>query len=189
MRRSVLPIALAAAFGGADQFLGARAWVVGSWAIDASLLSAPWLLVAFVAGWSQRTARRAVILGFVCTIAALVGYWAMTLSPIEGAVVTVRGVRGLLVGQSAYAVGGVLTGPFFGWLGYRWRTQRDWVSALAVALAVCCEPLAHAAAGVAVSFHGVWAAEVVAGLAMALYVVVAARRRPRSKKLDAPGYG
>jgi uncharacterized membrane protein (UPF0136 family) len=177
VRRSLLPIALAVAFGAADQFLGARAWVVGSWATDASLLSAPWLLVAFVAGRSQATAKRAVILGFVCTIAALVGYWAMTLSPIEGAVVTLRGIRGLLVGQSAYAVGGVATGPFFGWLGYRWRTERDWASALAVALVVCCEPLAHAAAGAAVSFDGVWAAEVVFGLAMALYVVAVARRR------------
>ncbi|MFL5951203.1 MAG: DUF6518 family protein [Gaiellaceae bacterium] len=180
MRRSALPIALAVAFGAADQFLGARAWVVGSWATDASLLSAPWLLVAFVAGRSQRTAKRAVILGFVCTIAALVGYWAMTLSPIEGAVVTLRGVRGLLAGQSAYAVGGVVTGPFFGWLGYRWR-RRDWVSALAVALVISCEPLAHLAAGAAVSFDGVWAAEVAAGLAMALYVVVAARRRTTTR--------
>jgi hypothetical protein len=177
VRRCLLAIAFAAAFGGADQFLGARAWVLGSWATDVSLLSAPWLLVAFVAGWSQPTAKRAAILGFVCTIAALMGYWAMTLSPMEGAVVTLRGVRGLLVGQSAYAVGGVLTGPLFGWLGNRWRTRRDWIGALGAALVVCCEPLAHAAAGTAVSFRGVWAAEVVVGLLMALYVVAATRRR------------
>lgn len=47
----------------------------------------------------------------------------MTLSPIEGAVVALGGVRGLLVGQAAYAVGGVVTGPLFGWLGHRWRTE------------------------------------------------------------------
>jgi hypothetical protein len=177
VRRTLLPIALAAAFGAADQFLGARAWVVGSWAIDASLLSAPWLLIAFLAGCSQATVRRAVILGFVCTIAALVGYAAMTLSPIEGATVTPRGVRGLLVGQTAYAVGAVLTGPLFGWLGYRWRTRRDWTSALVAALVVCSEPLAHAAVGTAVSFRGVWAAEVVVGFAIALYAIAATRRR------------
>jgi hypothetical protein len=102
---------LATAFGAADQFLGARAWVVGSWAIDASLLSSPWLLVAFLAGWSQPTAKRAAVFGFVCTIAALVGYWTMTLSPLEGAVVTVRGVRGLVVGQSAYGLGALVSGP------------------------------------------------------------------------------
>lgn len=177
MRRWLLPIALAAAFGAGDQFLGARAWVVGSWATDASLLSAPWLLIAFVAGWSQPTTKRAVVVGFVCTIAALAGYWAMTLSPIEGAVVTSRGIVGLLTGQWAYVMGGLLTGPLFGWLGYRWRIRHDWKSALAAALIVCCEPLAHAAVGTAVSFDGVWAAEVVVGLAMALYVIAAARRR------------
>jgi hypothetical protein len=169
-------IALAAAFGAADQFLGARAGVVGWWAVDVSLLSAPWLLVAFLAGWSQPTAARAAILGFASTLAALVGYWAMTLSPVEGASVTVPGLRGLLVGQSAYVVGGVVTGPLFGWLGHRWRTRRDLLSALSVALVVCLEPLAHAADGTAIGFRGVWVAEVVVGLLMALYVVAAARR-------------
>src|SRR5947208_2853043 len=81
------------------------------------------------------------------------------LVPVAAAVVPLRGAGGLLAGQSAYAVGGVVTGPFFGWLGYRWR-RRDWVSALAVALVISCEPLAHLAAGAAVSFDGVWAAEV-----------------------------
>jgi len=175
MRRGLLAITFATAFGAADQFLGARAWFVGSWAIEVSLLSAPWLLVAFFAGWSQPTARRAVIFGFSCTLAALAGYSAMTLSPIEGALVSVHEVRGLLVGQGAYVVGGLLTGPLFGWFGYRWRTRRDWRSALAAALIVCCEPLAHAAVGTSVSFRGVWAAEVVVGLVMVLYVVAATR--------------
>jgi hypothetical protein len=177
VRRALLLTALATAFGAADQYLGSRGVVLGFWATEVSLLSAPWLLVAFVAGWSQRTAKRAVILGFICTFAALVGYWAMTLSPVEGAVVTIPGVRGLLVGQWGYLAGGLLTGPLFGWFGNRWRTRRDWMSALAAALAVCCEPLAHAAAGSVVSFHGVWAVEVVVGLAMALYVVAETRRR------------
>lgn len=179
MRRSWLAIVFAVAFGAGDQFLGARAGVVGSWATDASLLSAPWLLIAFLAGSSQSTARRAVVLGFVCTIAALVGYCVMTLSPIEGAMVTVRGVRGLLVGQSTYVVGGVLTGPLFGWFGYRWRTRRDLISALAASAIVCGEPLAHAVVGTRVSFSGVWAAEVLVGLAMALCAITAARLRTR----------
>jgi hypothetical protein len=61
LRRFLLRIALAAAFGAADQFLGARSSVLGAWATEASLLSAPWLLVAFGAGWSQPTAKRAAI--------------------------------------------------------------------------------------------------------------------------------
>lgn len=121
--------------------------------------------------------KRAVLLGFVCTIAALVGYWTMTLSPIEGAVVTVRGVRGLLAGQTTYALGALLTGPLFGWLGYRRRTRRDRMSVLVAALVVCCEPLAHAAVGTTVSLDGVWAAEVGVGVLMALYGVATVRRR------------
>jgi len=177
MRRWVAVIALAAVFGAADQLLGARSYVVGFWATGVSLLSAPWLLAAFFAGWSQPTARGAAILGAASTLAALVGYWVMTLSPIEGAAFTLAGVRGLFVGQAVYAAGAVVAGPLFGGLGHRWRTRRDWVSALAAALVVCCEPLAHAAVGTAVSFRGVWAAEVGVGLSMALYVVVAVSRR------------
>lgn len=180
MRRGLLAITMAAAFGAADQFLGARSWLVGSWAVDASLLSAPWLLVAFFAGWSQPQAKRAVIFGFSCTLAALVGYVGMTLSPIEGAVVSLNEVRGLLVGQGAYVVGGLLTGPLFGWFGYRWRTCRDWRGALAAALVVCCEPLAHAAVGTDVNFHGVWAAEVIIGLLMVFYVIAATHHRTSS---------
>lgn len=176
MRRSLLTVVLAAGFGAADQFLGARAFVVGAWATDASLLSAPWLLVAFLAGSSQRTARRAMTLGFVCTIAALVGYWTMTLSPAEGAVVSLRGIRGLLLGQATYALGAILTGPLFGWLGYRWRRRRDWISALVASLAVLCEPFAHAAAGATAGFTGVWVAETAVGLAMASFCLVLARR-------------
>lgn len=170
-------VTAATVFGMADQFLGARASVLGFWAIDTSLLSAPWLLVAFVAGWSQETAKRALFLGLACTFAALAGYWAMTLSPVEGAEATSRELRGLLLSNSALIGFGFITGPLFGWFGQRWRSGRERKTALVAALAVCCEPLAHAAAGTAVTFSGVWAAETAAGVLLVLYVVIAGRRR------------
>lgn len=169
-------VVLAAAFGAADQYLGSRGFALGYWATQASLLSAPWLLVAFLAGWSQPTAKRAAILGLACTFAALGGYWAMTLSPMEGAHITARGIGGLVASQALLVVGGWATGPLFAWLGYRWRTRRDPVSALAVALAVSCEPIAHAIVGTSDSFGGVWAAEIIAGLLMAVYAISGARR-------------
>jgi hypothetical protein len=177
VRRFLAAIALAAVFGAADQLLGARSWLVGPGAIGVSLLSAPWLVIAFFAGWSQPTPRRAAGLGAACTLAALLGYWAMTLSPFEGAVVTAAGVRGLLAGQDVYAIGALVSGPLFGWLGNRWRLMRDWRAGLTAALALCCEPLAHAEAGSAVAFRGVSAAEIAAGLALALYVAAASVRR------------
>lgn len=177
MRRALLVIASAVAFGAADQYLGSRGFVLGFWATQASLLSAPWLLVAFLAGWSQPTPRRAITLGLVCTFAALAGYWAMTLSPVEGAQISTRAVRGLLFSQGVLVGGGIVTGPLFGWLGHRWRTRRDLISALTVALAVCAEPLAHAAVGTQVSFRGIWAVEAVVGVLMVLGVIAFSRRR------------
>ena len=115
MRRALLAIGLAALFGGADQYLGSLAGHPSATA--ASLLSAPWLLVAFLAGWSQPTPRRAMLLGVLCTIAALGGYWLMTLSPLEGAHLSMRAMRGLISSQSVLIVGAFVTGPLFGWLG------------------------------------------------------------------------
>jgi hypothetical protein len=55
------------AFGMADQYLGSRS-ALGAWAATASVVSAPWLLLAFIAGMTQERARRAMTLGFVVTV-------------------------------------------------------------------------------------------------------------------------
>jgi hypothetical protein len=169
VRRVLVAIGVAAAFGASDQYLGSLAAHPSATAV--SLLSAPWLLVAFAAGWTQPTPRRAMVFGVVSTIAALGGYWLMTLSPVEGAHFGVGAVRGLLFSQSVLIVGAFVTGPLFGWLGNRWRTDRWRIGALALAGAVCLEPLAHAAVGSAIRSPGVWAGEIAAGLLMTLYVL------------------
>jgi len=186
VRRAPVVVGLAALFGAADQFLGSLSRY--PWAHEASLLSAPWLLVGFLAGCTQRTRRRAALLGLACTFAALIGYWVMTLSPIEGARLTAYGIRGLLVSQSLVIVGGLVTGPVCGWLGNRWRDEGLWLGALAVAAAFCLEPLARAAVDSAIRYPGairypaVWMGEVAGGLAMALSVAIATRRRASSQR-------
>jgi hypothetical protein len=66
-------------------------------------------------------------------------------------------------------VGGVVTGPLFGWLGWRWGTQRAVSGPLFTATAFCLEPLAHAVIGRGASACGsVAVAEVLAGLAAAV---------------------
>src|SRR5690349_1793890 len=159
-----LAFVLAAAFGAGDQYLGSLSW--HPWAADVSLLSAPWLVLPFLAGWTQRDARRAALLGLACTLAALAGYGLMTLSPVENAHLTVQSATGFAHSEARVFVGGIVTGPLFGWLGQRWRTERAWAGALVTAAAVALEPLAHAFAGAPIRFAAVATAEVAAGLAM-----------------------
>src|SRR5438093_959824 len=110
---------LAAIFGAGDQYLGSLSWV--PWGADVSLLSAPWLVLAFLAGWTQRDPRRAAAVGLACTLAAVAGYGAMTLSPVENAVVTLRSISGFARSENDVIVGGLVTGPLFGWFGQQWR--------------------------------------------------------------------
>lgn len=145
------------------------------WMADVSLLSAPWIVLAFLAGGTQREARRSALLGVACTLAALVGYGVMTLSPVENAHVTAASVRGFLISEQRVILGGLVTGPLFGWFGYRWRVERAWLGALATAAALCLEPLARIQVGQAIRSHTVLLAEVAVGVAMAAYVAVEAR--------------
>src|SRR4051794_32317733 len=140
------------------------------WMADVSLLSAPWLVLAFAAGYTQREPKRAALLGLGCTFAALIGYGVMTLSPVENAHVSVLAVRGFISSESRVILGGLVTGPLFAWFGQQWRIRRVWVGALATAAALCLEPLARVQVGQAIRSHTVLLAEVAVGLAMATYV-------------------
>jgi hypothetical protein len=175
---SLLALVLAFLFGGVDQYLGS--FSAYPWAADISLLSAPWLVLPFVAGYTQRDAKRATLLGLGCTLVALVGYALMTLSPFENAHLTARAVAGFTQSSSRVIIGAFFTGPLFGWLGYRWRARRAWGGALVAAGALCLEPLARVYAGNEIRFRGVWMTEVAIGIASAVYVAVATRTATHS---------
>src|SRR4029450_4731309 len=149
----------AAAFGAGDQYLGSgHIWGIG-WPTEVSLLSAPWLVLAFVARSTQRDPRRgallglrctaaapggrdprrAALLGLGCTAAALVGYFLMTDSPAEGAQYTLANARGFFVSEHLVLLGAVFTGPLFGGFGQQWRTRRAIAGALVTAAALCLE--------------------------------------------------
>jgi hypothetical protein len=169
----VVALALAAAFGGGTQYLGSMS--SHPWGADVSLLSAPWLLLAFLAGWTQREPRRAALLGLACTLSALVGYGLMTLSPVENAQLSRHSAAAFVISQSVVIFGALFTGPLFGWFGQRWRTDRGWLGALVTAAAVCLEPLVRIPGGHTIRFPAVWIAEVAAGIAMAIYFFAGAR--------------
>jgi hypothetical protein len=93
--------------------------------------------------------------------------------------------RGLFLSNTLNIFGGLVTGPLYGFLGQHWQTRRAWTSAALVAGALCLEPLALTVAGRA--FPGestiVWTFEIIAGIGMAAYFLVAGiayRRRHSS---------
>jgi hypothetical protein len=181
----VLAISVGLLFGAADQYLGSMSWI-GSWGATAAQVSSPWLILPFVIGTTQLRPRRAAVLGLVVTLSALLGYFAMTYSPMEihpwsfyrfttGMVaVTTRGWY-----NPVYILGGLVMGPVFGLLGQRWRVRRWWVSAVVVAGALCVEPAARLATGQLMPPASVWTVEVTAGAivsALFVYAVIASRR-------------
>ena len=175
--------AAALIFGAADQYIGSlSAHPLGA---DVSGLSAPWLVLPFISGAVQRTGRRAVAMGVACTLLALVGYTVMTFSPIENAHLSIAGLTGFLRGGNfRWFAAGVLTGPLFGLLGYRWRTKGALWAGLAVAAIIVLEPAARHLYGNVIRSSDVATSEVcvgaAAGAAMAMRWLVRQRSQRRS---------
>jgi hypothetical protein len=173
-------------FGAGDQYLGTIHAVnaMGWWSTSVSLLSAPWVILPFLVGAMQGRSRRAAIDGLVVTLSALAGYFAMTLSPMEGVHFSLVSLRGLLGTNQLNEIGGLVFGPLFGWLGYRWHTRRSWLAAALVTGALCLEPIAVTVAGRNVGRSGfVWAFEIVVGVAVGTWFRVSIRKYV---KLDRP---
>jgi hypothetical protein len=162
-------------FGAGDQYLGTltAGSILGTWTWTVSGMSAPWLVLPFVAGMTQHRPRRAGAIGLVVTLAALAGYFAMSHSPMEGAPVDRLFDRVLTMMRTGYnplwIASGLVTGPLFGYLGFSWRASRSWVGAALIAGALCLEPLARLTTGMLSGPSGVWIAEVALGILTAGY--------------------
>jgi hypothetical protein len=179
----VLAIVIGLAFGALDQYLGTIHVTsrLGWWTITVSGMSAPWLILPFLAGMTQERTRRAVFLGLVVVLSALAGYFAMSNSVFESVPIADfwhRTVASTTTGYNLlWIAGGVLTGPVYAYFGHRWRVARSWVGAALVTLALCLEPLARAMAGSRFAGAGlngsrtVWGAEVALGLAAAVVFI------------------
>jgi hypothetical protein len=166
-------------FGAGDQYLGTvhAMNAMGLWTESVSVLSAPWLILPFLVGWTQGRPRRAAVTGLVVTLSAPAGYFVMTLSPMEGVHFSPMELRALLGTNQLNEIGGLLSGPLFGWLGYRWHAGRSWLAAVLVTGALCLEPLAVTVEGRSADRSGfVWTLEIVVGVAVGTWFLVSVRR-------------
>jgi Family of unknown function (DUF6518) len=184
----VIAVVAGLGFGAADQFLGTIRF--GPWAWTVSGMSAPWLVLPFVVGMTQERGRRAMALGLVVTLAALVGYFAMTHSPMEGAPIAEFPRRFLNMVRTGYnplwILGGMVTGPLYGFLGHRWRVARSWVSAALVTSALCLEPLARGLVGMLSPHPFVWWAEIAIGTVIAVWFAFAIAGSRRAREIVPP---
>ncbi len=81
-------------------------------------LSAPWLLVGFVAGTAVSRLRSGALAGLAATMVALTGFYAVN------ALMHGSGLAFELSANRGYLQGGVITGIVFGALGAWWRQRR-----------------------------------------------------------------
>jgi hypothetical protein len=179
----VIAVVVGLAFGATDQYLGTIRF--DPWAWTVSGMSAPWLVLPFVVGMTQERARRAMVLGLVVTVGALVGYFAMTYSPMESIPIAEFPKGFLSLVRSGYnplwIAGGVVIGPLYGLLGQRWRIARSWLSAALVTCALCFEPLAREVVGRLAPHPLVWWTEIAVGVvaAVSFAIMIAMARRAR----------
>ncbi len=167
------------AFGGADQYLGSLI-ALDPWSASVSHMSAPWLILPFAFGTTQARPRTAAMLGTTVIVSALLSYFVLTLSPLEGVALSRFPADwiALIDSNREVIIGGLLTAPLFGLLGHRWRERRSPLAAAAVAGALLFEPLARLATNQLLTPQAVWIAEVALGLLAAGGFVRCRAQRP-----------
>jgi len=157
-------------FGAADQYLGSRE-SLGAWAWTLSGMSAPWLVLPFLAGLTQERGRCAMSLGVIATFTALAGYFVLTCSPMENVALERFSSCFQNMATSGYnplwILGAAIFGPLGGLLGQRWRVNRSWTSVAFVACALCLEPAARLVVGSLAPVPVVWWTEVSVGILVA----------------------
>src|ERR1700740_2250330 len=126
----VIALMAAAAFGAVDQYLPAAIPMSSRlsahlFAVEVSKMSAPWLLVPFLAGAWQCGPRRAALVGLAATWLSALAYVLMIVSPLGGAHLTPWTFALSLASQWLWCAGGLIAGPVYGWLGYRWRALQS----------------------------------------------------------------
>jgi hypothetical protein len=159
-----------------------------------SNLAAPWLALAFVAGWPQRGRAWGAIAGAAAALACVLGFYAHLLwfvrilfhhtggsfawEPADKSII--GALPPWLSSISPWLGLALVFGALFGFLGARWGASRWLVAGLCLALAFLLEPVGW------LVVHGgfwppyvVWIAEAAVGAALLAAVLLVQRSRAR----------
>ena len=149
--------------------------------------SSPWAVLAFLAGWSQRSWLWAACAGAVADIACVVGFYCrfLTLDPSAFGLARSTDVMTVALTSASHWIEFVspwvgialAAGLIYGSLGRWWGRSRSFVAGAAVAVPFIAEPWLWP---LYVGFYKgptvLWAAEIAVGLLVLAWVVTAWRR-------------
>jgi hypothetical protein len=112
-------------------------------------LSAPWLLVAFLAGARYHRIAAAATVGLIATFAALIGFYGEQSPLADFSASSLRFLEDpgkmyafIVTPHTVVYLGGVVTGLVFGALGAAWSARRSRLALALVALMILGEPFA-----------------------------------------------
>jgi len=150
-------------------------------------MSAPWVVVPFLAGTRYPRAWQAMLVGIAATLAAFFGFYLAEAAILDlGSHPWYTDIRLTLRSGTIYEVWGVPTGALYGVLGWLWASRRLVLAPVAVGLAFACEPLivlTLARAGVwggggLLDRPWLWLPEVLIGLGCIAFAVTKAQAPP-----------
>jgi hypothetical protein len=152
-------------------------------------MSAPWVIVPFLAGTLSSRAWHAALIGLATTLAAFFGFYLAEAAILDlGPHPWYVDLKLTLGSGHVYEIWGTPVGLIYGLLGWLWASRSSAAAALAVGLAFVSEPLIVLAlrradlwgGGGLFDYPWLWATEVAIGLAAIAYALATAQ--PRSAK-------
>jgi hypothetical protein len=144
-------------------------------------LSAPWVLVPFLAGSRFRIVWRGAAVGVAVTLAAFLGFYVAEAAILDLGPHPWYVDLKLTVGWNVYESWGIVSGLLYGALGALWSSRRSVIAAAAVGVAFVAEPLivlllwragVWGGGGLLLHYPWMWSAEVLVGLAGVAYAVI-----------------
>lgn len=149
-------------------------------------MSAPWVLLPFLAGTRSSRILHSALAGVAITLAAFFGFYLAEAAILDlGPLPWYTDLRLTLGSGHVYEVWGVASGLVYGALGGLWRVRSLAAAPIALGLAFICEPAAVLAVertgfwggGGLLDYRWLWITEVTIGLAITCVVFRGARSR------------